>query len=316
MELDLNDLRTFVVVAQAGTLSAAAKELGRPTSTVSRAMTRLERGVGIMLYQRSSKGLTLTDPGRGYLSSCRLTLQSVREGRDMLEKQREDPSGTIRIACPVTFAQDVLAPVLMHFAKAYPKLRVVIELYAAGWDQEPRDDVDIFFKLMAPRDSSRKVRCFPGTARALYAAADYLEEYGTPHGPMDLLQHRCIGSGSWKLTNGQTVLTPDISFQIEGSDPSVHLQLACHAGGVAILPVWMAAQSEARKVLVPVLSSWKVDPVTVCALYFGPLRVTPKVRVFLSFIEKYLGTELDPRLCGHERTEFFTDANLPATAGP
>lgn len=316
MELDLNDIRTFVIVAQAGTFSAAAKELRLPTSTVSRAITRLEQAVGIMLYQRSSKGLGLTDPGREYLKSCKRTLQSIREGRDLLEKQRGNPTGVIRITCPVTLARDVLAPVLIHFVEAYPQLRVVIEPYSAGWDQEPRDEVDVYFKMKAPRDSSRKVRCFPGTARALYASTVYLKQHGTPTDPMQLLQHRCIGSGRWKLTKGKMTITPDILFQVAGSDPGVHLELACKDVGIAVLPLWMAEEPAAQKSLVRVLPAWKAEPVTVCALYSGPTRVTPKVRVFMDFMSKYFGTDLDPRLNGRKPKDLFTDPNLPATTGP
>lgn len=316
MDFDLNDLRTFVSVAQAGTFSAAAKELGQPTSTVSRAITRLEHGVGVLLYHRSPKGLTLTDPGRDYLRSCKQTLRSIRDGRDMLEKHRDTPSGVLRVACPITMAREVLGPVLIHFVRAFPDLRIIIEPYASHFDQEPRDDVDIFFKLKAARDSSRKVRCFPGSARALYATAEYLEEHGTPVEPMDLLQHRCIGAGEWRLTKGKKVLTPEILFHVEAGDPGVRFQLACNSAGIAILPLWMSTQPEAQKILIPVLRAWKPDPLTVCALYSGPTRVTPKVRVFLELVEKYMGTELDPRLRGNKRKDFFTDFHLAATGGP
>ena len=70
-DLDLNDVRTFVAVAQAGTLTAAAKEMQLPTSTVSRALTRLEKHLGVLLVQRSPRGLSITDSGREYLQSCR-----------------------------------------------------------------------------------------------------------------------------------------------------------------------------------------------------------------------------------------------------
>ena len=269
-----------------------------------------------MLYHRSSKGLALTDPGRDYLKSCKQTLRSVRDGRDMLEKHRESPSGILRIACPVTLAREILAPILIHFVRAYPELRIIIESYASGWDQEPRDDVDVFFKLRAARDSSRKVRCFPGSARALYATAEYLAETGTPVDPSDLVGHRCIGFGDWKLTKGRRVVTPEILFHVEAGDPGVRHQLACNSAGIAILPVWLVQQPGAEKLLIPVLSTWKLDPITVCALYSGPTRVTPKVRVFLELVEKYLGTELDPRLKGHKPKDFFTDLHLPATEGP
>ena len=316
MQIDLNDIRTFVIVAQAGTLSAAAKELGLPTSTISRSITRLEQSVGAMLCQRTPKGLTLTDAGVGYLLTCKRALRALRVGRDLLEKHRVNPGGLIRIACPVTLARDVLAPVLMHFVAAYPELRVEIEPYASNWDQEPREDVDIFFKLKAARDSSRKVRCFPGTARGLFASAAYLEEHGMPTDPLELANRRCIGSGLWQLTKGSRVVTPSIAFHIVASDPGVHIELASCGVGIAILPLWMAFQPEARKILIPILPLWKPEPITVCALYTGSTKLTPKVGVFLDFLAQYFGTEKDPRLGDHKPKDLFTDLHLPATAGP
>ena len=152
-DLDLNDVRTFVAVAQVGTLTAAAKELQLPTSTVSRSLTRLEQHLGVLLVQRSPRGLVLTDSGKEYLQSCRGALRALKDGSELLEGHRSSPSGLIKVACPITMARDVLAPLMKEFLGTYPKLRIEIEPYAASWDQEPRDDVDVFFKLLAPKGS-------------------------------------------------------------------------------------------------------------------------------------------------------------------
>src|SRR5476651_2252600 len=109
-DLDLNDVRTFVAVAQAGTLTAAAKELQLPTSTVSRSLTRLEQHLGVLLVQRSPRGLVLTDSGKEYLQSCRRALRALKDGSELLEGRRSSPSGLIKVVCPVTVARDVLAP--------------------------------------------------------------------------------------------------------------------------------------------------------------------------------------------------------------
>src|SRR5476651_2688159 len=209
-DLDLNDIRTFVAVAQAGTLTAAAKELRLPTSTVSRAVTRLERHLGVLLVQRSPRGLVLTDSGKEYLQSCRRALQTLRQGSLLVEGRRSRPSGLIKVACPITMARDVLAPLLKEFLGRYPDLRVEIEPYAAGWDQEPREDVDIFFKLRAPRDSVRHMRPYPGTVRGLFASPNYIRASGKPKTPDDLSSHRCIGSEAWKLSRGRRIANPSI----------------------------------------------------------------------------------------------------------
>src|SRR5207245_1483132 len=95
--LDLNDIRTFVAVAEAGTLTATAKELRIPASTVSRSLTRLEKHLGVLLLRRSPRGLVLTDSGREYLQSCRRALRVLKDGGDLLEGQRTNPTGVIKV---------------------------------------------------------------------------------------------------------------------------------------------------------------------------------------------------------------------------
>ena len=190
---DLSDIHTFVAVSDAGTLRAAAESLGVPTSTVSRSLKRLEHSLDLLLVRRTQHGITLTDAGKQYLVSCRRALHILREGAELLDHQRAAPAGTIRIGCPVVVARHLLAPILTQFASQYPDLSVEIECYASAWDREPKEDFDVFFKIRQPKDSTLKVRSYPSSLRALFAARSYLERAGTPRNPADLVSHRCIG---------------------------------------------------------------------------------------------------------------------------
>jgi LysR family transcriptional regulator, transcriptional activator for dmlA len=315
-DLDLNDVRTFVAIAQAGTLTAAAKEMRLPTSTVSRALTRLEKHLAVLLVQRSPRGLVLTDSGKEYLQSCRRALRALRDGSELLEDRRSSPSGLIKVVCPVTMARDVLAPLLKEFLGRYPDLRIEIEPYAAGWDQEPREDADVFFKLLAPKDSLRRVRPYPGTVRGLFASPGYLQASGSPATPDDLTAHDCIGSGAWKLSRGTETVTPKILFRVVSSDPAVALRLALSGFGAAILPLWMAKSPEVCNALTPILPQWTPEPITLCALFSSPSRLTPKVQVLLDFLDDYIGTDRDPRLKQNPAKGYFTDRRLAPTSGP
>jgi LysR family transcriptional regulator, transcriptional activator for dmlA len=313
---DLNDVRIFAVTADAGTFSAAARELRVPASTVSRSLSRLEKHLGVQLVQRSPKGFLLTDSGREYLNACKRALRALKDGGDQIDSQGRQPSGLIRVACPITMARDILAPLLKEFLRRYPGLCVEIEPYASGWDQEPREDVDVFFKLRAPRDSSRRMRSYPGTARGLFASPEYIQAFGNPAKPEDLTGHKCIGSGVWKLTRGKSVIAPNVSFCVVTSDPHVHLTLALEGVGICILPLWMAGWPEVRKRLAPVLPLWKPEPITVCALFFGQAHATPKVQALLDFLAEYMGTDQDPRLRQRWAKEYFTPISIAPTSGP
>lgn len=180
-------------------------------------------------------------------------------------------------------ARDTLAPLLKEFLDRFPDLRVEIEPYASGWDREPRKDVDVFFNLRTPKDSFRRVRPYPGTVRGLFASPSYIHASGSPATPDDLAAHTCIGSGIWKLSRGKKTSTPNLTFRIVTSDPGVSLKLATDGAGIVILPLWLAKRPEFRDVLVPVLPLWRPEPITLCALFFGLSRLTPKVKVLLEW---------------------------------
>jgi DNA-binding transcriptional LysR family regulator len=141
----------------------------------------------------------------------------------------------------------------------------------------------------------------------MFASQSYLARAGTPTEPSQLSTHRCIGAGVWRLTRGAKMVIPEISFQVVGSDPGIHLELAVKGVGIAVLPLWMAKRPEMQPVLSPVLPTWAPDPITLCALYTGTARFTPKVKVFLDFIDNYIGTPRDPRVSTNKPKDLFTD---------
>jgi LysR family transcriptional activator of dmlA len=302
---DLSDIRTFVAISDAGTLREAGESMGVPTSTVSRSLKRLERRLDLLLVRRTHHGIILTDAGKQYLQCSRHALRILREGEELLDRQRTAPTGAIRVGCPVVVARYLLAPILTKFVSEYPDLSVEIECYASAWDQEPKEDFDIFFKIRQPKDSTRKVRCYPSSLRGLFAARSYLENAGAPGNPEQLVSHRCIGWDIWSLSKGNKVVVPDIRFHVKTSDPGVALQLAIDGAGIAILPLWMSCEPSVRKQLVRVLETWKPAPVTFCVLYSESSKLTPKIKVFLDFIENHIGTDKDPRLRGMRPKDCF-----------
>jgi DNA-binding transcriptional LysR family regulator len=304
---DLNDIRIFTVVGQEHTLSAVAVKLKLPTSTVSRALTRLEKDLDVLLVRRSSRGHVLTDSGKEYLQVCRRALRTLDEGNEMLAVQRERPGGLIKVACPVTMTNLILAPLLKEFLGRYPQLRLQIESYTPAVDQEFREDIDVVFKVRTPRDSVRRMRNYSSTKRGLFASAQYIETFGTPSRPEELLAHTCIGSGPWQLSRGDTTVTPSIQSQVILNDPTVLLDLTLRHCGIALLPLYMGKWPEIGNNLIPVLPRWTPQPVTLCALFSGQSRLTPKVHVLLDFLGEYIGTPRDPRLRGVDAKGLFTN---------
>ena len=304
---DLNDIRVFTVVGQQDTLTSAAAKLKLPTSTVSRSLTRLEKSLDMLLIQRSSRGLVLTDFGKEYLQICRRALRTLHEGSETLAGRRERPSGLIKVACPVTMAHLIFAPLVKELLDRYPELRLQIEPYTPAVEQEFREDIDVVFKVRTPRDSIRRMRNYPSTKRGLFASADYLRKFGMPSRPEELAAHACIGSGTWKLNRGASSIAPDIQYKVVTNDPTVLLELTLKHCGIALLPLYMARWPETDKKLIPVLPRWSFLPLTLCALFSGQSRLIPKVQVLLDFLGEYIGTTRDPRLHGADPRGLFAD---------
>ncbi len=306
----LEDLRAFTEAARLGTLSSAGIELNVPASTISRAITRLESHTGLLLMQRNPGGLILTDAGRAYAAACTTALGSLRDGDNVLDRFRTRPAGNLRILCPYIFARDVLAPVLPLFTKTQPELVLDIALYASRWDQEPKNDTDIVFKVMTPKDTSRRVQRFPAAYVGLFASPDYLAGAEAPTRVSDLQAHQCIGAAPtpeirWTFTKGADSTSQIVQCTVRSVEPELRLQLALGAQGIAPLPMWLALRPQYRGKLVQVLPKWSIEPTVLSALYYGTARQSPKVKLFLDFLTDFVGTARDPRLMGAPVTKCF-----------
>jgi LysR family transcriptional activator of dmlA len=309
---DANDVVTFVAAVEAGTLSAAAKKLRVPTSTVSRSLTRLEKSLGMLLINRSSKGFVLTDAGTDYLQSCRHALRALREGNERLDRHRLNPTGVIRIACPGTMIRHLLTPIVGKLVNAFPNLKIDLQDFSPRDVPLPRVDVDIIFTVSPPHDSSRMIRSFPGSIRGLFASKEYLREFGLPKTPHELVNHRCVGISRWELTNKKNMVVPPVAFHVTTGDPIVSRQLALDGVGIVVLPLWMAKAPALRKGLVHVLPGWSPSPIPLWALYCSPNALTPKIKKVLDFLSEYIGTDKDPRLERTKASECFISSTLQA----
>ncbi len=295
--IDLNDVRVFAIVARPGTFSAAGRELSLPTSTVARAITRLEEHLKVSLLRRTPRGVSLTDSGTEFLATCKQALQTIKIGGESLQERSISPCGLIRVCSPIVLANLLLVQILPEFLRQYPALRIEIETYTNDFEREPREDVDVFFKIVPPRDSTRRMRKFSSTLRGLFASREYVQRAGEPNCPEELLAHACIGAETWKLSkepDGIVEVAP--RFRVTTCDPVAMRDLIVSGVGIAILPLYMARQPEASRRLVPVLPLWQPRPAIPAALYFGPANLEPKIRVFLDFLGEVFGTERDPRV--------------------
>jgi DNA-binding transcriptional LysR family regulator len=169
----LQDMALFVEVARAQSFTRASKASGIPIATLSRRLATLEKRVGVRLIERTTRRLTLTEPGRRYLERCERIVQEADIAHEILKDAAERLTGHLRISMPVEFGLFSIAPIIDEFARHYPDITIDAEL-------SPRpanfvdENVDVSIRLGEIRDPSLIARRLGSAARLLYAAPAYL----------------------------------------------------------------------------------------------------------------------------------------------
>jgi DNA-binding transcriptional LysR family regulator len=190
-DITFERMRSFVRIAERGSLSAVARELGIGQSTVTRHLRELEEAIGVPLVSRTTRRLTLTDEGSHYYANCqqilRLNEQAVEEARGA----RGAPAGTIRVSATSAFGVLHLSRLIFAFQDLYPDIGIDLSLTDERIDLV-REGVDIALRLGPLGDSSMKLRRLGQSHRLLVAAPAYLEAHGLPLVPGDLAGHQGI----------------------------------------------------------------------------------------------------------------------------
>ena len=197
--LDLEDLQTFVEVADAGGVSPASRRLGVAKSIVSRRLVRLETELGVQLMARTTRGAALTEAGATFREYAARVSAELEAAREALHPEG-DVRGRLRIAAPISFGATHLAPVLAELARRHPRLHVhtaygdrFVDLIAEGFDAAIR--------VGTLPDSNLMVRRIAPIQGKIVASPAYLERHGTPLTPEDLLDHEALmqGTEAWRL---------------------------------------------------------------------------------------------------------------------
>jgi DNA-binding transcriptional LysR family regulator len=216
---DISELRTFVGIVGAGSLSAAAREMELALSVVSKRLASLERRTDARLIARSTRRLALTEEGQVLYERARRILAEVDEAEAVLTSGRLEPQGLLRVSAPVAFGRAHVSPVCRDLVLAYPKVSIdlvltdrMVELIEEG--------IDVVVRIGPPKDSRLVLRKLIDDYRVVVGAPEYLEHRGTPMTPADLEGHDCVhyrGVGThWRLVDsgGQAIEVRAASLRI------------------------------------------------------------------------------------------------------
>lgn len=258
--MDIEELRTFVEVADAGGVTPAARRLGIAKSIVSRRLVRLEENLGIQLVARTTRGTTLTEAGAAFRDyAAKICAEIDVAKKSMLPAS--DLRGSLRIAAPLTFGPTHLSVIFAELAQRHPNLHVhtcytdrIVDIIAEGFDCAIR-----LGHLPDSNLIARRVGPFYGK---LVASPDYIKAHGAPETPTDILAHQSLmqGTEQWQFMDDDKLVTVNPQGRFKADNGLALVDAALAGLGIANLPEGLVAPSIASGALVPLMSRYPLKP--------------------------------------------------------
>ena len=288
----LREMAILVQVVEAGSFSAAARQLGMTTSAVSRQVARLEAHIGGRLLHRTTRSLALTELGQQVHAGSTRMLAAAREVHAMAGSYSERPNGVIRVSAPIVFGQLWLAPRLPGFLARYPETEVRLTLTDRTVDLiEEGEDLAIRIALeLAPGLAARLL--FP-MRYVLVATPAYLAECGTPATPAALAGHRCIGlrhaelGKAWSMKRGAETMSVALSARCSINNSAAVLAAVEAGGGIGMVTDFAAHAALAAGRVLQVLPEWEAGEQhlrSIHAVYLPGRHLALKIRAFIDYL--------------------------------
>ncbi len=282
----LEKMATYVRVVEAGSLSAAAKQLRISPAAVSRQVATLERELRVPLLRRTTRRMSVTPAGHSYYERALRVLREVEDAQAI--GRTAATAGLLSVSAPVTFGLACVVPQLSSFMTAHPGLRVDLRLEDRPIDLA-LEGVDLAVRVGgAPPDSTDVIAHeLMSFRRVLVAAPSYLKSRGAPGTPEALAKHDALAGAvdSWTLVGGGREARVRLNVVFRSNAPSALRALAIDGRGVAMLPQWFVEDEIERGALRIVLRGWETERVQVRGLHRRGHRGSARVRALLEHLQ-------------------------------
>jgi DNA-binding transcriptional LysR family regulator len=289
-------MQVFAQVAALGSLSGAARSLGMSQTMATKHAGALEQRLGVKLLHRTTRKITLTEPGRRYLESVERILAELAEAEAAAAAERIDVTGMLRVNAPVSFGVRELAPLMAEFSRMHPALTVdmglndrTVDLVEEGWD--------VAVRIGRMHDETLIARKLARCCLVVAASPAYLNERGTPRTVADLTLHNCLGytlssalgPHQWPFERDGSVSVP-INGNLQASNGDALAAAALAGQGLVYEPTFLLGNDiRAGRLVVLTLDHPPMELPGVFAVYASNRRPPAKVRAFIDFLVKRFG---------------------------
>lgn len=282
-------MQLFVRVAELGSFSGAAQQLGVARSVVTRQIAGLEAHLGVKLMARSTRRLTLTSAGTAYLEKCRVILNLVEAAEIGVAEERQTPRGNIRISLPLSFGLKRLAPLLLDFSRRYPEVALDMD-YSDRRVNLIEEGIDLSIRVTRRLDAGDVARRIGTSRMRVLASPDYLSRHGQPAHPAELAHHVCLGytnagaATTWQfVVDGQLESFP-IRSRINANNGDVLTEAAAQGLGIACQPDFIAGSFIAAGRVVEILVDYPGPELGIYAMLPSNRHIPHRVRVLMDFL--------------------------------
>ncbi|MCS4250003.1 MULTISPECIES: LysR family transcriptional regulator [unclassified Pseudomonas] len=287
---EISDLRLFVRIVAAGSLSEAARRLHSSLPAVSRRLAGLESRLGVRLINRGSRHFSLTEEGALLHERGLFILDELDAAVAEVGTRLETPHGHIRVGAPLEIGRRRIAPLIAEFSRRYPRITVELLLSDSPADVAG-DDLDVGLLTDNPSDTGMVSRRLLSSRRVVCASPDYLAQHGTPQTPQDLLHHDCL-----RLVRGRRIFDRwtfqenghGLEVQIKGTLLSNNAEVihdwAVGGSGIVLKALWDIQDDLRDGRLIALLEPYANDYLFLNAVFPSRRHLPPRVRVFLDFL--------------------------------
>ncbi|MBI3676483.1 MAG: LysR family transcriptional regulator [Proteobacteria bacterium] len=293
-----HELQVFIAAADTGSFAKAGAKLRISPPSVTRTISSLEDRIGTRLFNRTTRSLSLTEPGLRFLDHARRLLSDLDNAEIDAAGESTTPTGHLTIGASVTFGRAIVAPLMTAFLTAHPRITVSVLLQDRVADLVT-DGIDVAIRISHLPDSTLVAKRIGDVRRVLVASPAYLARRGVPAHPRELKLHSTIAftglmqNREWRFVNGEANATVQLSPTLEINDAVAAIAAAKAGDGITIALSYMVAEAIEAGTLVPVLDTFAPPAVPVHLVYPHSPIVAPKVRAFVDFAAPRLKKRLD-----------------------
>lgn len=288
----LQQFLAFAQTARRGSFAAAARDLGNAPSTLAKSVARLEAQLGVKLFHRTTRQVSLTPDGERLFRRCERVLAEVEDLQAEAAGTRAAPSGTIRIDMPIAYGRRIVMPRLAQLLHRHPQLQLDVRLQDAYADLV-RDGLDLAIRVGALQDSRLVARRIDWQQLIVVASPAYLSARGTPRSVEELPGHATVvfrlpSSGrtrAWQLRQGRRTLELHTAQRVQVNDGDGMVAAAAQGLGLMQIPDYMVADELASGALVEVLTTLRPAPMPISAVVPSLRLMPPRVRVVLDALQ-------------------------------